>query len=433
MKRIVQVVYVLFVQRIVVISMKAQMSFFAKVLFIVATSIAFVLAGIYVNSFRKSTIEEREISDFKMETMNILQKLINNKNCLAFELNGTPQKGIIDINKLNLFVSKYNETEPKPAKALGFDYNIKIAQFPKNYNLYPGGIKIRKEAPANVLGVHKHEAPKLELAYIKCNFDPQEKGVCRTQKDGLCCYCKSGDFDGMGWGGMSNTPICDESCLPNPAEKCPATSCSDICCYYWRCPIDACNGSKIHPCTLAGDHGYCVFAFDCNVSKCKKCDDIWCYQGHCTMIKSYKYIRKKTTTNISIPIETWSFGISSFSPEKAKYREIQLSLPVSIRYNDTFSAEGIVYIHAVKGELEELYSLIDDLCEKARANPDEEISFFKEMHFSFPVYYSDGKLCMLDSCKRVECPYTLNFENIKEEGDYVIRFSYSSGEIKVRK
>jgi hypothetical protein len=128
------------------------------------------------------------------------------------------------------------------------------------------------------------------------------------------------------------------------------------------------------------------------------------------------------------------FGASGFSPEKARTTEIQLSLPVTIRHNETFSAEGVIYIYAVKGELESLSSLLEDFCEKITpASADTQFS--SQFHFSFPVSYSNGKLCMLNSCKVMTCAYPIDFENINKEGDYTMTFSYNQtqGNILVRK
>ena len=416
--------------------MKGQMSLFAKILFVVAASTVFVLVLMYINSFRRSTIEEREGSDFKMGTMNVLQKLVNDKNCLAFEINGTPQKGIIDINKLNLFVSKYNGIEPECAKALGFDYKIEIRQFPKNFTLYPG----EKSKKVEVMMEYLCSDPDYgdDFILISCNYDPK---TC----PGICDAC--GEFD------ECNIPDCPSSCGKEPLKNCPYTGSCDvtscpigsppngICCRYLRCPKDACD-YVIN--ARAPGHSICWTAYgDCNLSRC---EDVTCTRGtsswdhgHCARGTIEIPQPVGEMVNVSIPVKTWGFGVgfgtSSFSPEKARFRELQLSLPTTIRYNDTFSTEGIIYIYAVKGELEDLYSLVEDVCEKAKVNPDQEIIFSKKMHFSFPIYYSGNELCMLDSCKIFECPYPINFENITEEGDYMIRFFYepSTKEIKVMK
>lgn len=114
----------------------------------------------------------------------------------------------------------------------------------------------------------------------------------------------------------------------------------------------------------------------------------------------------------------WKFSLTNFSPEKAKKSEIRISIPVTIRYNETFAANGLIQIYAVRGELETLFSVIEDLCKNAEL----ELNFSRKFHFSYPVKYSNGKLCMLDSCKKFICDYDLDFEDL-EEGDYLLKFS----------
>jgi len=285
--------------------MKGQMSFFAKVLIIVIASVAFFLTVMYMSSFRKSTAEEREISRFKMESVNVLQKMVSDGNCLAFEQNGRPQKGVVDIDKLSYFVSNYNETEPECAKALGFDYNIRVVQFPHVSRTYP------------ILEVKK-------ICYKKCWWD---------------------DYDEI-W-------ICYEVCT---------------------------NKTVLSP--------------------------------------SY---------NVSIKSKAWVFGVpeDTFSPKKARLHELQISLPVALRYNETFTTEGILYFYAAKGELEEVYSLIEDLCEKSRLKPDTNIKFSRYFYFSYPVRLVDGKLCMLNSCKKIVCSHPIQFKNF-DEGEHQLTFMYDS-------
>jgi hypothetical protein len=140
------------------------------------------------------------------------------------------------------------------------------------------------------------------------------------------------------------------------------------------------------------------------------------------------------TRNVDIESTTWGFGlwetetgISTFSPEKALEEEIEVSLPITIRYSETFSTEGMIYMYGVRGELESFYSTLEDVCQKAKGDESRDIKFTKEFHFSYPVEYRGGDICMLDSCKQFSCPYDLEFENIQGDGDYLLAFSYDSG------
>lgn len=414
--------------------MKAQMSVFAKVLFIVAASIAFVLVIMYNNSFRKSTTEERELSNFKMETMNVLQKLVNDKSCLAYVYNETPQKSVIDVKKLEFFVSNYSETEPECAKALDFDYNIKVKQFQKEFTLYPGETCREQEALVDFLCTTHNSGG--QFIYVSCNYKPSDcQGVCQS----------CGEFDN----GMYS---CETSwgCGDDPLKNCPYTGSCDtrncpygqppngICCIYKLCSVDACDkviGTSVPE--DSGDNPCWLPVGKCDLSKCSDIPRM-SFCAHCTRGIIEVCLPSNELININIPMQTLGFGVgfgaSGFSPNKARVSELQLSLPVTIRYNETFSAEGIIYIYAVKGELESLYSLIEDFCEKV-ATSSASMQFSKQFHFSLPVDYSNGKLCMTDSCKILKCSYPVDFDNISEEGDYDITFSFNptEGKISVRK
>jgi hypothetical protein len=285
--------------------MKAQISFFIKVLFVVSASIAFILLLMLTYSFRKETIKEREISDFKLNAINILQKLVSSKECLAYEVNGIPQKGIIDINKLRNFISQYREIEPICAKAFDFDYNVKIIQFPREVKTYS---IIRKEK--------------------ECQEDCYHRGyACK-----IICH-----------------QVCREKELITP--------------------------------------------------------------NYTSLVKEM----------------TWSFGLplDSFSPEKAKWDQLQLSLPISIKYNETFVVDGVLYLFSVRGELERLYSSAEYLCQLAEFHPSKDIKFSMQFSFSFPINVVGNKLCMLNACKKFICSIPTNFKEFKE-GEYIVNFIYNS-------
>jgi streptogramin lyase len=141
----------------------------------------------------------------------------------------------------------------------------------------------------------------------------------------------------------------------------------------------------------------------------------------------------KPSKEIEVEEKIWSFsvgsektfGTQSFSPEKAKKAEIKIAIPVTIRYNETFATEGIMYIYAVKGELEEFYGAIDYLCIGAKNFPEREIKFSKSFHFSYPVRMINNKICMLDSCKLVECDVPIKMKEFNS-GDYQINFLYDA-------
>jgi hypothetical protein len=410
---------------------KGQMSFLVKALFIVIASVLFLLVIGYFTYFQEQTTKQKAESNFNIEATNTLQKLVNDGDCLAYVINEMPQKGVIDINKLNSFVSKYTDTEPECAKALDFDYNIKVIQFEKNFTLYPGETCRQVEKMSDFICSDWTGDP---FIYIGCNYLP-------SRCQGVCQAC--GEFDNAIY-------QCDPSwgCGDDPLKNCPYTgscdvrSCpygkppSGICCVYKMCPASACE--KVIS-VSTGFHPVCWLPLGkCDLSKCTSLPHINWFCAHCARGIIEVCEPSIELVNVSIPMKTFGFGvgfgISGFSPEKAKATELQVSLPITIKYNETFSAEGVIYIYAVKGELESLSSLLEDFCEKATVTGTSS-EFSKVFHFSFPVTYSNGKLCMVNSCKVLTCPYPIDFGNINKEGDYTITFSYdpSQGRILVRK
>jgi streptogramin lyase len=141
----------------------------------------------------------------------------------------------------------------------------------------------------------------------------------------------------------------------------------------------------------------------------------------------------KPSIEIEVEERVWSFsvgsektfGTQSFSPEKAKKAEIKIAIPVTIRYNETFATEGIMYVYAVRGELEEFFGTIDYLCMSAKNFPEKEIKFSKSFHFSYPVRKEDNKICMLNSCKIIECDVPIKMKEFTN-GDYQINFIYDA-------
>ncbi len=387
---------------------------------IILSILSFVTIIYFSEASRIATIEEKESSELKMGSLEILQKLVNTKDCLAYEYNNTTQKGNLDIEKIESFAANYSNFEPKPAKAVDFDYSIKIRQFPKNFTLYPGKIRIEgKKVTASVLGVHARSRSSLpiEVAYILCNYNPKTEG------------CKENDIDCDWCGNVSEViPPYDDN--------------SDPCCWYWVCNLSDCDNYLVSRCSGGGS---CEYAFGCNISKCRKCTECsdvgtytaWCGQGHCTKIDMSKYIEKNTTTNVTIPIGIWGFGVgfgtSSFSPEAARKEKIELVLPITIRYNETTSREGEIKIIAVRGELETITSLVEDVCLKVEKNPNKEIVLKRDLYFTYPVTYNGTHLQMLESYKEVDCgSIPINFENITQRGEYNVEMIYNGSIINVR-
>jgi hypothetical protein len=377
---------------------KGQLSFFAKTIFIVISSIAFVVFILLFSKYQKETQAIKESSQFRMDALNILQKLVTSPDCLASS-GETAKKVVLDKKKLDELSQIYSETEPKCAKALNFDYNITVIQLEKHTTLYPGKIIITGEPTyVNALAFHEAKHDSNHVYYGLCNFQPDDK------------YC-SGELDGF--------TDCPEFCWYN-LSLCPVGK-YNPCCVTYICPIEKCEIKE----NKLGDHPRVVM---CDVDLKRDCKVFtgfihrWC--GKVAIDMPIEVGEKRES---DIERKEWSFGvkthigISSYSPRKAKKEELTISIPVIIKYNETFSTEGFIYFHAVRGELEELYSLLEDLCEKAESGI--TLNFSKNFHLSYPVKYSEPYICMTDSCKKFECSYSLDFEEISVGGDYSLKFS----------
>lgn len=398
-------------------SIRGQANIFAKTLFLVASAIALFFVILNFIQFQTSTIKERESSNFKNQVLNVLQKLLTDQNCLAYVENKTFYKITIDKKKLDEFTNKFIDLEPECSKALDFDYNIKVVQFEHIFSTYPGELIVPgKPQYVNSLAWHDIHYNSTHVWYGLCNFEPQkEPDKCIGELDG--------------------PTNCPQSCWyhPEPWNKCPGS----ICCINYICPKTKCQ-TKINQ---EGGHPYIVI---CNVSLKDDCE-VYLYNLHrwCGKVAIEIPLPVGPSKNITVQQKIWEFGlaagITSFSPEKARKEELQISLPITIRYNETFSTEGIIYIYAVRGELESLVSILEDVCEKASFAPYQKITFTKDFHFSYPInFYISPKLtnvCMLSSCKKFVCNYSLYAENISIEGDYLLKFSFdpSKTEIAVRK
>ncbi len=463
-----------------VVSSKGQLNTFSKQLFIVAASIAFILLFMYMLSFKQTTVKEKESSDFKENSLNLLQKLINDENCLAYQYNQISHKTVLDKNKIDIFSKEYREVEPDCAKALNFDYNVKIVQHEYSFHLYPG-IPIKEKVKGGVFKKILRLIDGKRIAFIldssgsmrdyggKCDSDPKYPNTK------ICCLKKFmyNFIDEMSdesvitvipYGTTKN--ICDPQIL-FPFTKLDSIETRE----QLKLKIETMYPQSGTPMGPALENGF-IYSRDNNgeviVLLTDGCENV-CNSDTKSVAENFKdlgiavhtigygtaicpppiketakvtngtysevesceeliYQPPGNITNVSVSREEWIFGLtdlySSFSPEKSRQEELQISLPVTIRYNESFSAEGTIFIYSVKGELEELYSLLEDTCEKAQEG--QEIKFSKQFHFSYPVRYSGDEICMMDSCKKFVCPYDLDFENIENEGDYVLEFSFDS-------
>jgi hypothetical protein len=128
--------------------------------------------------------------------------------------------------------------------------------------------------------------------------------------------------------------------------------------------------------------------------------------------------------------KNWTFGVTQFSPEKAKYNEQTVTLPVTIRYDSKNYLGGAIYMKAVSGQLEKIASSINRICLEGR---DQKLTL--QMKVSYPLKYSAGKLCINSEggiCKTIDCPVPVDFKEITTSGNYLIDIQRKDGKVMIR-
>jgi len=408
--------------------MRGQMNFFIKAILIVISVLAFTSIILISQMSKITTVEEKGSSELRMDALEILQKLVNTKECLAYEYKNVTQKGNLDLKKINYFVNNYQNVEPRCAKAINFDYNIQIVQFEKKFSVYPGMEIDDNECnvEGKTLGIATHNGE--EVYYFKCNGTLTED----------CC---SLDIDQV-------YPLI----LTCGGVK---VVCRAYDCIKFTKTKEECKFFTINPPLKPA----CCIEFNCytpshpNLMKCynidpeNNCTELntpyptndfgWTgpngiFDTNCGFVATSTYKLTGNITKINITEKEWGFGIlskslnvTSGSPFEAKKEEITISLPVTIYHNKTFSREGIIYLRAVRGELETLNSLIEDTCLKAEKNPTKKIVVSRDMYFTYPVNYNGTHLDMFGSYKLTDCNYPINFENITRKGKYFVEIIYN--------
>lgn len=120
--------------------MKARTSFLMKGIYFI---IILVVISIVINqivSMNLISVKEWESINLRDRSINILETLTGNKNCLAYEEPGSIEgedillssHKIIDGSKLERFSSDFADFEPDCARDFNFGYRVKVKTFPVN-------------------------------------------------------------------------------------------------------------------------------------------------------------------------------------------------------------------------------------------------------------------------------------------------------------
>lgn len=472
-------------------SKKAQVTFTLKALTIIASIIAFLMVVWYTQYFFKGTVEEKQEAEFRMQALSTLQKLINEENCLAYSVKDATQKGVIAKEKLDEFEKQYEEIEPECARQVSFDYNIKVRTLPLNISTHQpeGGagsgifadvlniidgkrvifITDRTGSMRESGGTHQGKPvtkmecvkiflkkfidsmsdesylslipyaappcvrPKLfPLTKLAGNRNKLKSKVDTLKANGgtpMCKALKQGFKYGLNSNGEVIVLLTD--------------GCENLCCR---------SLTTLEVAEQYKDKGIPVYTIGYGQS-----DAQVCYRPDLTRTAEKtggKPFRARTCEQLMEKIpekkvkmkeKRWSFGvgkseqtgISQFSPKTAREDEVTLSLPVSIRYAPDDYKRAVIYLTAVKGELEKLSSHINRICTEGKKRG-EDIKVSLKIHLSNLVKYETNekqKICMLGpekTCKVLDCSMDVEFENINEEGDYYLKIEYDSSLNKVK-
>ena len=463
--------------------MKGQVSFFVKAVGIVIAILSLAVVTFFFSSFQLSTIEKKEESELKMAAMEILQKLITTKENLAYTYENVPVKGTLDVRRITEFSSNYSNYEPPTARASDFDYRIQILQFSKNFTLSPGRIKktvIGIEELFNLINGKKiiflaDVSASMRDSVKECDNSPFDPSWPNTK---ICCLKKflytlvdtlsdSSYLAVIPYSTSCNPRILVEltkiegnraeikekikKLWPGGGTAMPAALDKAF-----RYAIEkGIENESIIVLLTDGCENWCIREFGWSRDVARN----YSYTGipvhtigfgiyacdwrlkEVSIITGGKFFDVPTCEDlvrevgvgreVKVPEVKWEFGVSEFSPERARKNKVEIVLPVTLRYNETFATEGLIKIIAVKGELEILSSLIEDVCLKAKHNPGKEIKILKDMYFSYPVSW-DGSYLRMEGRKRfIDCDYPIEFENIEREGEHSIEIKFDPAENKV--
>lgn len=445
---------------------KGQMSFTIKAFVLVATIIAFLILIMFVSSFTQKSEKREESLSLEMKAMSDVQKLVSSKDCLAYDVEGKPQRGIIDVGKLEGFVGKYPDIEPECALEGEFDYKVNVTEEPMSlmiYSSFPGEIEyifnqingkntiflIDTSASMNEPCGTYNKVPKNKIECVEMFLKNFADRLSGESKMGLYAYPLRAWVFEMTPIESYREPIKNKIILSANGGTPMCTALKEAFSYSSRVKTDAivlltdgCENSnecwigdslKVVEQNLDKEIVIHTIAFGEDVEKCtdilKKIANLT--DGAYYRALTCEDLAGKTPQHfISVSEKSWAFGINEFSPGRAKYDEKTVSIPVTLRYDSNSYRSGTISLRAVGGELERISSAINQICSEDRS---EKMTL--QMKISYPVKYSGGKLCVESAspiCKTISCQKQVEFENIDSAGDYIIRIQNEGGKITVK-
>ncbi|MGC9310123.1 MAG: vWA domain-containing protein [Candidatus Aenigmatarchaeota archaeon] len=447
-------------------SIKGQMSYTIKSFMLIAGIIAFMILLFMVNSSSADAEEKNQKATLEIQARLTAQNLASSDKCLAYSAGGATQKGIIDIGKLEGFAAKYADMEPECAPEEGFDYLVAVREEPLNVTIYSrfGGdieflfndINGKKtvfliDVSASMLepcgtfeGMEKSKAECVGI-FLESFIDRLSDG----SEIALFVYPRNvwafemtrigGNRDRLK-GGINlltekGTPMCValgeayEYAKKNRVER--IVLLTDGCENSAECWV----GNSIRVTEENMDAGIPIhaIAFGEDVEKCT-----WVMKEIANRSAGYYYraadceelAGKTPQYTITSEEKTWTFGTREYSPEGSQGSMLAVTLPVTIRHDQTNSRKATLTLEAIAGELETLGGKIEKACRGTEGYKD---SF--EMELDHPINCANKRLCISaggGACKNLNCNPDIDFMEIPWRGSYAISIEKSGGKVIVR-
>ncbi|MEM2175341.1 MAG: vWA domain-containing protein [Candidatus Micrarchaeia archaeon] len=128
--------------------------------------------------------------------------------------------------------------------------------------------------------------------------------------------------------------------------------------------------------------------------------------------------------------QLWVIGNKSHSLDKSLKGSLFVSVPVSIRYNETYTQSGRVTLYVFDGELEVLSNILDDACDYGESEGFVSLSYKTYLKRENNL----NNICMLNGekefCKSIRCKKDVEFP-VLLPGYYHLKVSSNANVVKV--
>jgi len=451
--------------------MKTISSVFLNLILAVIIAISATLIIYFSQIYQSKYSEELEKIRFNQEVYDLAKQLAS---CLGYEYEETYY---LDYSKIEEFSKEYKDIEPRCAIAKDFDYNVKIIQLEKEIRNYPPfftenvGKGIAQDILNKINGKKVIFVLDVSGSMGAVDTPPCEGEKYRSaQNSRICCLKKFTLYFldnltnetqvGINFFGVGR---CDFKWSINPYKRVSDVTQSDKDKILSQMPDDSTPilKSLYEAAQKAEKDSYIVLLTDggencwgvsennvVNLIKSKNITllsigfgrgaDVNFLKGLKSLVGGEVYEAKdceelieKTpeieTKTIKIEKIEWSFGllekgiggVNVYGPKINL--KTQISIPILIKYNETFIVDGLMIINAYKGFLEEFYSYLDDLCSKDLRNFESTKQFYFDYDVKIEKENDYYKVCSEDVCKKLICKYEIGNKEFKR-GENIINF-----------